>query len=67
MLKGIGYLVSCISVVCLGVTAWSSAAEHPAMLGFLVAGMATSILGMGLRFLSHLREKQREAQTRISK
>jgi hypothetical protein len=67
VLKGIGYLISCVSVVCLGVTAWSSAAERPQMLAFLIIGMSTAILGMALRFLSHLREKRPEAQTRISK
>jgi hypothetical protein len=58
VLKLVGYLVSCVSVMCLGAVAWQSAEEHPPMLVVLVAGMATSILGMLIRFLSHLRDKR---------
>ena len=68
MLKLFGYLISCLSVICLGVVSWSGAAEKPLMLGLLIAGMATSILGMLVRFWSYLRDKrEQEAQIRISK
>jgi hypothetical protein len=67
LLKAIGYLISIISVICLGIVSWSGAAEHPLMLALLLAGMATSILGMLLRLWSYVREKRCEAQTRISK
>jgi hypothetical protein len=74
-LKSIGYLISSISVICLGVVSWTAAAEHPPMLAVLVVGMATSILGMLCRWISYRREKQQEAaeaapgapQMRISK
>jgi len=67
VLKVVGYLISIISVICLGLVSWSGAAQHPVMLALLLAGIATSILGMLLRLLSYVREKRYEAQTRISK
>ena len=68
MLKLVGYLVSSVSVICLGVVSWSGAAKHPWLLAVLILGMATSILGMAIRFRSYMREKQEQrAQTLISK
>jgi hypothetical protein len=68
VLKLVGYLVSCISVICLGIVSWSGAAAKPLMLALLIAGMVTSIAGMLVRFWSYLRDKrEREAQTLISK
>lgn len=55
-LKGSGYLVSTGSVLLLGVPALKSALEDMRMLACLVAGMALSIVGMSLRWLSHRRE-----------
>jgi hypothetical protein len=74
-LKTFGYLISSISVICLGMVSWTAAAEHPPMLAVLVVGMATSILGMLCRWASYRREKREEAagaaptaaQIRISK
>ena len=68
MLKLVGYLISCVSVICLGIVSWSGAAAKPLMLALLIAGMATSVVGMLLRFWSWVRDKrQQEAQTLISK
>jgi hypothetical protein len=68
VLKLVGYLISCVSVICLGIVSWSGVAEKPLMLALLIAGMATSIIGMLVRFWSYLRDKrQREAQILISK
>ena len=68
MLKLFGYAVSCVSVLCLGIVSWSGAAEKPLMLAMLIIGMATSVLGMFMRFWAYVREKQREgAQILISK
>ena len=68
MLKLFGYLVSCISVVCLGVVSWSGAEDKPLMLALLIAGMGTSVVGMLMRFWSYVQEKRREAaQILISK
>jgi hypothetical protein len=68
VLKLVGYLVSCLSVICLDIVSWSSAAEKPLMLALLVAGMATSVLGMLVRFWAYARDKRRQAsQIFISK
>ena len=57
--KGIGYLVSIASVLLLGAIAWPTPAEPAWHLPVLIAGMATSILGMGFRYKAHL-DQQRE-------
>lgn len=57
-IKAIGYLTSIVSVLFLGAVAWTKAGApswyHPA----LVIGMATSIIGMGFRYVAHLRQKR---------
>lgn len=61
LLKGVGYAISALSVVLLGIVSWKSASEQPLLFACLLAGMATSLLGMTLRWLSHRRE-QREKE-----
>jgi len=57
-LKGLGYFISTISVVFLGIVAWPGPNE-PAWHGAAVAaGMALSILGMGVRYVSHRQDRQ---------
>jgi hypothetical protein len=58
LLKTIGYSISSLSVLCLGAVSWQSASQKPAMLLLLILGMATSILGMGLRWASFAREQK---------
>lgn len=66
--KGLGYLVSTISVILLGIVAWKGAREEPLLLACLIAGMIASVAGMTLRWISHrLSEKEKdrlEARTR---
>lgn len=57
-LQGLGYLISSVSVGFLGAVAWPRPDEPQWMAWAVVAGMTTSILGMGVRFMSHLRDKQ---------
>jgi hypothetical protein len=57
--KGLGYLVSIASVFLLGAIAWPKPEDPPWHLPVLVAGMATSILGMAFRYKAHL-DEQRE-------
>lgn len=57
--KGLGYLVSTVSVLLLGIVAWKGASEQPLLLACLIAGMTTSVLGMTLRWISH-RVEQKE-------
>ena len=62
LFKGLGYLVSTISVLLLGIVAWKGAREEPLLLACLIAGMAASVAGMGLRWISHrLGEKEKKA------
>ncbi|MEP6982032.1 MAG: hypothetical protein ABI853_00115 [Sphingomicrobium sp.] len=57
--KAIGYLTSIVSVLFLGAVAALKADAPWWYLPALIAGMATSILGMGFRYKSH-RDEQRE-------
>jgi len=52
--KGIGYLTSILSVFFLGAIAWPKPDDPRWHVAVLVAGMATSILGMGFRYKAHL-------------
>lgn len=61
--KGAGYLVSTLSVILLGAVSWHSTRGDPIMRGILVAGMATSIFGMTLRWISHRREQREEGKS----
>jgi hypothetical protein len=57
--KGIGYLTSILSEFLLGVMAWPKPDAPGWHAPVLVAGMATSILGMAFRYKAHL-DTQRE-------
>lgn len=77
MLKTVGYSISSLSVLCLGAASWDGAQGKPMIEALILAGMATSILGMGFRWVSFAREQQAKGkapmelegapQTRISK
>jgi hypothetical protein len=56
-LKGLGYLVSTVSVGFLGAVAWPSPDEPRWKMWALIAGMATSVAGMAVRFLSHRQDR----------
>jgi len=58
LIKTSGYAVSTLSVVLLGIVSFKSASEHPLLLACLIGGMATSIVGMGLRWLSYQMDKE---------
>lgn len=55
-LKAAGYFISGASVLLLGAVSWKSAAEEPLLFVCLLAGMASSLAGMELRWRSHRRE-----------
>ncbi|MFL6729863.1 MAG: hypothetical protein ACJ8D6_04115 [Sphingomicrobium sp.] len=57
--KGLGYLVSILSVLLLGAIAWPGPADPRWHAPVLIAGMTTSVLGMALRYKAHL-DQQRE-------
>jgi hypothetical protein len=55
--KATGYLVSIASVFFLGAVAWTKDNPPGWYYPVLVIGMATSIIGMGCRYLAHLHQK----------
>ena len=57
-LKGIGYLISSVSVILLGIVAWPGPGEPPWHAIAVLVGMVLSILGMGVRFLSHRKDRK---------
>ena len=57
--KGLGYLISIASVLLLGAIAWPTAEEPRWHMPVLLAGVATSIIGMACRYKAHL-DQQRE-------
>jgi hypothetical protein len=56
--KGIGYILSIVSVFLIGAVAWPKPGDPNWMRTALIAGMATSIVGMVLRYVSHLKERR---------
>jgi hypothetical protein len=62
--KALGYLVSIASVFFLGAIAWPKPGDPLWHLPALIAGMATSVIGMGFRYKAHLDEKREIRQTR---
>ena len=57
--KGLGYLVSVVSVLFLGAVAWPKPGDPGWHLPALIAGMVLSTLGMAFRYKAH-RDQQRE-------
>ena len=62
--KAIGYLSSIVSVLFLGAVAWAKENPPDWYYPALIIGMAASILGMGFRYLAHLRQKREIKETR---
>jgi uncharacterized transporter YbjL len=63
--KGLGYLISIVSVFFLGAIAWPKPNDPWWHLPALIIGMATSIIGMACRYKAHLDEQReiRKART----
>ena len=61
LLQGLGYLVSSLSVVALGIVAWRAARDDETLLVLLILGVAASLGGMLLRWMSFLAD-QREKE-----
>ena len=57
-LKGPGYLISSVSVVLLGVVAWPAPDEPAWHAVAVLLGMVLSIFGMGVRFMSHRKDRK---------
>jgi hypothetical protein len=61
-LKGFGYLTSSASVFLLAMVSWSSAQKSTVLTVCLLAGAATSIVGMFCRWLTYEIEKRKKAE-----
>jgi hypothetical protein len=57
-LKGLGYLISSVSVGFLGAVAWPGPDEPQWRAWAVVIGMVASVLGMGVRFVSHRQDRK---------
>jgi hypothetical protein len=57
-LKGLGYLISTVSVFLLGAAGWPTAGDPPIKKWLVSGGMAASIAGMFVRYLSHRKEER---------
>jgi len=55
--KAIGYLCSVAGVLLLGAQAWPKPSDPWWYWPALIGGMATSILGFGLRYMAHLKQR----------
>ncbi|TPM31895.1 hypothetical protein [Mesorhizobium sp. B2-3-4] len=62
LLKGVGYLISTLSVVLLAVVSWSSASKSPLLVACLLFGAAASVAGMFCRWLTYEIEKRQEGE-----
>jgi hypothetical protein len=62
--KGLGYLISIVSVFFLGSIAWPKSDEPRWHLSALIIGMATSIIGMACRYKAHLDEQREIKKTK---
>ena len=60
MLKAIGYGISTLSAVLLGVVAWDRAKHDPVLVIALLGGIALALAGMGFRLLAHIRERDKD-------
>jgi hypothetical protein len=58
VIKTLGYLISSVSVLLLGLVAWQGLSDKPLLQVCLVLGMATSIVGMFCRWLSYQQRKK---------
>jgi len=56
--KATGYITSIVSVFFLGAIAWPKPEDPGWMLPVLVVGTATSVLGMGFRYIAHIQQKK---------
>ena len=63
-MKSLGYLISTLSVFLLGAVAWPKPGEPRLMMWLVLGGMAASIFGMFLRYLSHRKDKRDIAEAK---
>lgn len=57
-MKGVGYVISTMSVLLLGLAAWPQPGDPPEKMSLVVGGMAASIFGISVRYLSHRKDRR---------
>jgi len=57
-LQGLGYLISTISVLFLGVVAWPGPGDPEWQMWAVMIGMVLSVAGMFTRYVSHRRDRK---------
>ena len=62
LMKSLGYLLSITSVLLLGIVSWQATEQNPGLVWPLLLGVATSIIGIGLRWLANARDARRKAR-----
>jgi hypothetical protein len=62
--KGLGYVVSIVSVLLLGAIAWPSETEPRWHVPVLALGVLTSITGMAMRYRAHILQQRELKQTK---
>jgi hypothetical protein len=62
--KAIGYLLSMLGALLLGAIAWPKPEDPAWHLPALIAGVATTITGFGVRYIAHLKELREIEQTK---
>jgi hypothetical protein len=56
-MRGLGYLISIVSVLLIGAVAWPAPEEPRWKVAALLVGMALSVGGMGLRWMASRQQK----------
>ena len=64
-MNALGYVISTLSVMMLGAVAWPKPGDPPHLAWLVIGGMASSILGMFLRYLSHRKDKKDIAEAKM--
>ena len=57
-LQGLGYLISSISVLFLGIVAWPGPGDPDWQAWAVIIGMLLSVAGMFIRYLSHRKDRK---------
>jgi hypothetical protein len=62
--KGIGYLFSIAGALLLGAESWPKSSDPAWHMPALVTGVAVTIIGFGVRYLAHLKERRQIAEAK---
>jgi hypothetical protein len=62
--KAIGYLLSMVGALLLGAIAWPKPGDPAWYLPALIAGVATTIAGFGVRYMAHLKQRKEIEQAK---